>query len=231
MGLRVHLGDHALDLPRRIDDEGGAVHAIVGPAHKFLRSPHPVGLHDAVVFVGDERHRQPVLLDEFLVFGRSVRTHAQQRKTLLFQFLVLIAQATGGRRTARGIILGIEKQHQPLARKSGQGGGGPILEGAGKIRCWVAGLQCSHTYPNKHPHTGFRRAKAVAMPTRTLLFGIAVIILAVLIYRPILRIAREDMTVRKRAGYSNSYVYAILLFPILGPLVYLLLRRLLLPQA
>ncbi|WP_420458677.1 hypothetical protein [Neolewinella sp.] len=69
------------------------------------------------------------------------------------------------------------------------------------------------------------------MPTRTLLFGIAVIVLAVLIYRPILRIAREDMAARKRAGYSNSYVYAILLFPILGPLVYLLVRRLMLPQS
>ncbi|MBB4080814.1 hypothetical protein GGR28_003453 [Lewinella aquimaris] len=69
------------------------------------------------------------------------------------------------------------------------------------------------------------------MPVKTLLVALAVILLAVLIYRPILRIAREDMVTRKQAGLGNSVVYAVLLFPIVGPLLYLLVRKGFLPKA
>ena len=63
----------------------------------------------------------------------------------------------------------------------------------------------------------------------TLLVSVAVIVLIVLLYRPIMRQAWEDMARRSQAGLSNSYVYAILLFPILGPLMYLLVRKSMLP--
>ena len=53
------------------------------------------------------------------------------------------------------------------------------------------------------------------------LIMLGVLIVAVAIYWPILRIAREDMADRARAGLSNSIVYAVLLLPLVGPVVYL----------
>lgn len=68
------------------------------------------------------------------------------------------------------------------------------------------------------------------MPSTALLVAIAVIVLAVIIYRPILRLAREDMAARKRVGWGNGVVYAILLIPLFGPLLYLLVRKGMLPK-
>lgn len=68
------------------------------------------------------------------------------------------------------------------------------------------------------------------MPTLPLLVALAVIILIVLIYRPILKTARTDMAVRKEEGLGNGIVYAVLLIPIIGPLVYLLIRKSMLPK-
>ena len=68
------------------------------------------------------------------------------------------------------------------------------------------------------------------MTTPALLTAIAVIVVAILLYRPILRLARTDMATRKAAGLGSGIVYAVLLFPILGPLVYLLVRKALLPR-
>ena len=69
------------------------------------------------------------------------------------------------------------------------------------------------------------------MPTTSVLLAVAVIVVAVMIYRPILKIANEDMAARTRSGRSNAVVYALLLFPLLGPLLYLLIRKSLLPRA
>lgn len=78
---------------------------------------------------------------------------------------------------------------------------------------------------------GVQKANTIAVPsTPVLLFAVAVIIVTVLIYRPILRLAREDMAVRREAGLGSGVVYAVLLFPILGPLVYLLVRKAMLPK-
>lgn len=63
------------------------------------------------------------------------------------------------------------------------------------------------------------------MPTSTVLFAVLVIVIAVLVYRPILKLARRDMAARTAEGRSNAVVYALLLFPVLGPLVYLLVRK------
>ena len=68
------------------------------------------------------------------------------------------------------------------------------------------------------------------MPTLPLLVALVVIILIVLIYRPILKMARADMAIRKQDGLGNGIVYAVLLIPVVGPLVYLLVRKLMLPE-
>ena len=59
--------------------------------------------------------------------------------------------------------------------------------------------------------------------------ALAAILIVAVLYWPIMRMAREDMAARSRAGLGNGVVYAILLLPLFGPLVYLLLRRALLP--
>lgn len=54
---------------------------------------------------------------------------------------------------------------------------------------------------------------------------LGVLIVAVAVYWPILRVAREDIAARARAGLSNSMLYAVLLMPLFGPLIYLVVRR------
>lgn len=59
---------------------------------------------------------------------------------------------------------------------------------------------------------------------QTLIF-LAVLVVAVAIYWPILRIAREDITKRSQAGLGNGILFAVLLVPLFGPIIYLLFRR------
>lgn len=59
---------------------------------------------------------------------------------------------------------------------------------------------------------------------KTLIF-LAVLVVAVAVYWPILRIARTDIARRAAAGRSNGLLYAVLLIPLFGPLIYLLVRK------
>lgn len=54
---------------------------------------------------------------------------------------------------------------------------------------------------------------------------IAILLIAVAIYWPILRMARKDIAERSAAGLSNGVLYAVLLLPLFGPIVYLLFRK------
>ncbi|THH35504.1 hypothetical protein [Neolewinella litorea] len=55
------------------------------------------------------------------------------------------------------------------------------------------------------------------MSSSSLLFGLLVIVVVVLVYRPILKLARNDMARRREAGLGSGIVYAVLLLPIFGP--------------
>ncbi|PPK87217.1 hypothetical protein CLV84_0153 [Neolewinella xylanilytica] len=68
------------------------------------------------------------------------------------------------------------------------------------------------------------------MPYQFALILLVLILVGVLIYRPIMKLARRDMAARTAAGLSNSVVYAILLLPVIGPVFYLLVRRAMLPK-
>lgn|GEM_PF-2025384 len=59
---------------------------------------------------------------------------------------------------------------------------------------------------------------------QTLVF-IAVLIVAVAIYWPILKKARADISARSAAGLGNGMLYAVLLIPLLGPILYLVFRK------
>ncbi len=58
----------------------------------------------------------------------------------------------------------------------------------------------------------------------TILF-VAVLLLAFTIYYPIMRLARHDMAARSQRGLSNTPILVLLMLPILGPILYWLLRR------
>ncbi|MFT5998746.1 MAG: hypothetical protein ACI81P_001201 [Neolewinella sp.] len=51
-----------------------------------------------------------------------------------------------------------------------------------------------------------------------------ILAVAVAIYWPILRIARKTITARGQAGRSNSILFAVLLIPLFGPLIFLVVR-------
>ncbi|MTB50561.1 hypothetical protein [Lewinella sp. W8] len=60
---------------------------------------------------------------------------------------------------------------------------------------------------------------------RDTLILLLILIIAFAIYWPIMRIARRDLAERNQAGLGNGVVYAILLLPLFGPIIYLLLRN------
>ena len=53
----------------------------------------------------------------------------------------------------------------------------------------------------------------------------AILAVAVAVYWPILKKARIDIAARDQAGLSNGPLYAVLLIPLVGPIVYLVFRR------
>ncbi|MGB3800819.1 MAG: hypothetical protein WA952_13470 [Lewinella sp.] len=68
------------------------------------------------------------------------------------------------------------------------------------------------------------------MPTQFAYILVILILVGVLIYRPIMKLARRDMAARTAAGLTNSVVWAILLLPVVGPVFYLLVRKAMLPK-
>lgn len=54
---------------------------------------------------------------------------------------------------------------------------------------------------------------------------LCILAVAVAIYWPILRIARKDIADRANAGLGNGMLYAVLLLPLFGPIIYLLVRK------
>src|SRR6056297_1586980 len=50
--FRFNLFDYLLNFPFFIDDNSGAMNAVVFSTHKLLRAPHLVGLHGRFVFIG-----------------------------------------------------------------------------------------------------------------------------------------------------------------------------------
>ncbi|OAV43268.1 hypothetical protein [Lewinella sp. 4G2] len=60
---------------------------------------------------------------------------------------------------------------------------------------------------------------------RQTLVMLGVLTVAVAVYWPILRIARADLAARTRAGLSNGGVYAVLLLPLVGPVLYFIFRK------
>ncbi len=58
---------------------------------------------------------------------------------------------------------------------------------------------------------------------QTLVF-VAVLIVAIAIYWPILKKARMDIAARSAAGLGNGLLFAVLLIPLFGPIIYLLFR-------
>lgn len=59
---------------------------------------------------------------------------------------------------------------------------------------------------------------------RTFLLLLLLILPIALLYATVLGQAKKDMARRSQAGLDNTPVYAILLIPVIGPVIYLLVR-------
>ncbi len=59
---------------------------------------------------------------------------------------------------------------------------------------------------------------------QTLVF-VAILAVAVAIYWPILKKARKTIEVRAAAGLGNGILFAVLLIPLFGPIIYLVFRK------
>jgi hypothetical protein len=60
---------------------------------------------------------------------------------------------------------------------------------------------------------------------RDTLILLLILVIAIAVYWPIMRIARRDLAERNEAGMGNGVVYAILLLPLFGPIIYLVFRN------
>ncbi|MCX8210862.1 MAG: hypothetical protein ACJATN_002532 [Neolewinella sp.] len=59
---------------------------------------------------------------------------------------------------------------------------------------------------------------------QTLVF-LVILIVAVGIYWPILKKARTDISARSAAGLGSGLLFAVLLIPLFGPVIYLVFRK------
>ena len=120
VGLHVVL--HGRQVAVRVDHEPRPDDAEVRLAVVLLLAPGSVGLGDRVVGVDEERERQLVVRPEPGVgFGR-VGADAQNRRSGLLELAPVVADVARLRRTARGLVLGIEVDDDRAVRGGRSGG-------------------------------------------------------------------------------------------------------------
>ena len=141
MVFGFHLLNDVGDDAFFVDDEGGAGGAHVSTAVHRLLLPHAVGFVDGLVFVGQQREGQFVLVGKLVVRLHGVAADADHFVTGLLQFRIVVAQVTGLGRAAGSIILGVEVEHYFLALEVGKAHGfAPLVEG-GKVGGGIAGTE------------------------------------------------------------------------------------------
>ena len=95
-----------------VNDKGGADGALSLLAVHHLLAPSTHGLHQGLIHIGNQGEGQSVLLLELLVRGSRVLADANNLEALSLKLAIVVAQAASLSRTAAGIVLGIEVQHQ-----------------------------------------------------------------------------------------------------------------------
>ena len=110
--LNLLRSNNPLDNTFLVNNEGCTENTdITAPIH-FLLTQYAKLLHQRLVRIGNQRKRQLILRDEFLVRLLAVSAHSYHSITLLPQLRIVVAQAASLRRTARCIVFRIKVQHQ-----------------------------------------------------------------------------------------------------------------------
>ena len=137
-----HLEINPLESSLFINQEGVSHHPHVFASHELLQ---PIALVEAGdgtgLRIGEQGERELVLVDEFVVGGRSVLADAQNADVVVFQLLPAIAKVAGLLGAAWGVVLGIEVQNNFLPAQGSQAEGIAVLIGKGEVGGGVADLQ------------------------------------------------------------------------------------------
>ena len=118
--------------------------SIVLAAHKFLESPDPVLVLQAVVFVDQKVKWQFEFVDEFFVGCGVVDAHAQHFDASLAEIGHAVLQAAGLIGTAGRIVLRVEVERQFLACVIFERLGAAFLIERFKCRRWISFIQMMH---------------------------------------------------------------------------------------
>lgn len=108
-----NIGNDALLIDHERDPSRAHVFFAV---HGFFY-PHAVRVYPRLVFIGDERKRQFVFGNEFLVGFFAIRAHAYDLDTGGKQCVVIVAQVARLFGAAGGVVFGIKTEGYFLARK------------------------------------------------------------------------------------------------------------------
>lgn len=119
MIIDVHFVEDMHDLAAFIDQKSLAGDSHVGFAHEFLFAVNAEQIADNMLGIGNERRRQPVLCDEFLMFLVVVERYADRRNILFRKGVVCITKRTCFLRSARCQIFRVKEKRDALSAKPG----------------------------------------------------------------------------------------------------------------
>ena len=115
LGIDLLTTQDTLYAPRLIDDESCALGThIPTPIHTLL-DPCPEELIELYIRVGDESEGELMLLDKAFVTPSAISADPDDLIACLTELCVSVTQAAGLSGTARGIVLGIKVEDNPLA--------------------------------------------------------------------------------------------------------------------
>src|SRR4029078_11163169 len=124
MTLGLDLPPDSRDAAIGVDEERPSGRAHVRLAVVLLLDPGAVRLRHLVVFVGEQRERQPELLGEFPLADGALWTDAPDVRTSLRDLVVGVAELARLDGAAGRVVLRIEVEDRPTAGLVGEAGGG-----------------------------------------------------------------------------------------------------------
>jgi hypothetical protein len=120
MRNRIDPTQNVSQVPGRIDDEGRPLERHLSLTGNLALAPHAVGLAHPAICVGEERYFQIVFGDKIIVAGQVVAADAEESGVELLERRLLITEAAGLKRSARGIVHGVEEEDDILPLQIGE---------------------------------------------------------------------------------------------------------------
>lgn len=141
MPSRGYAVERMLHDPVSIDYEGGTQHAHSAHAVGFAKLPDTVLAADLAIGIGQQPHRQAMLVAKLGVRDAVVAADPEHRAVEPAEFGLEIAELGGFDNATRRVVLDIEVEHERLpAEQCAQLEHVHVRVGQRKIRCDLAGL-------------------------------------------------------------------------------------------